>query len=116
MCRTCVLPSSSTVTSIGLLATVARSTATGCGHANHTSAAKPNAVAAAHDARLARTLGMISVPRLENCDKIEPIDALTHDQSREQSRHNHDPAGKRVAGVFHDQAAAHHLPGDLDLQ
>src|SRR6516162_2577284 len=111
MCRTCVLPSSSTVTSIGRLVTVARSTATGWGHANHTSAAKPNAVAAAHDARLAKTPGMISVPRLENCDKIKPIDALTHDQSREQSRHNHDAAGKRVTGVFHDQSTTHHLSG-----
>src|SRR6516162_3699602 len=116
MCRTCVLPSSSTVTSMGPLVTVARSTATGWGHANHTRAAKPNAVAAAHDARLAKTPGMMSVPRLENGDQIEPIDALTHDQSREQSRDNHDAAGERVTRVFHDKAAAHHLPGDLDLQ
>src|SRR5215831_8028187 len=41
MCRTCVLASSSTVTSIGPLLTTARSTRTGRGQANHTRPARP---------------------------------------------------------------------------
>src|SRR5262249_28717300 len=107
-----VLPSSSTVISIAVFVTVARSTATGRGQSIQPAAPMTPTNTAAPAVRFSQ-VERISISCLEDSYQIQAVHAAANNESRKDSRDDHDHARRGIGGRLHDQTDAHQLAGQI---